>query len=64
MTREEVVQAALAVERWCKEKVDCYKTCDCPFALDEDRCFFTKEKSVPYGWELEEFLRTRGLQHD
>ena len=62
MTREEVVQAALTVERWCKEHIDCYKLCDCPFALDEDACFLSHSQYVPTDWELEEFLRTRGLK--
>ena len=60
--REDVVQAALVVERWCNEHIDLYKVCDCPFALDEDSCFLSHNKCVPDDWGLEEHLRTRGLK--
>ena len=57
INREDVVQAALTVERWCKEhRKDGY--CDCPFF--EETC----KVNYPYNyWGLEEFLRTRGLRN-
>ena len=59
MTREDVVQAALTVERWCKGAKDCS---DCPF-YDGGWCFLVKSVT-PLSWHLEEFLRARGLKHD
>lgn len=62
MNREEVVQAALKVERWCwNQSTD---VCDCPFfdAHTATKCRMTE--FVPKWWRLEEFLRTRGLKHD
>ena len=64
MTREEVVQAALKVERWCAEHMDEFNHCvKCPF------CKITGEATgkcalfyIPSEWELETFLRTRGLK--
>ena len=49
MTREEVVQAALVVERWCIS-TDC---CDCPFVRDRDvgGCKL-RSKYEPRGWGL------------
>lgn len=66
VNREDVVQSALNVQRWCKNH---YKTtkfpfgdliCDCPF-LETSRCKFyiTGE---PWTYGLEEFLRTRGMK--
>ena len=34
MNREDVVQAALTLERWCKEHYVSGKVCDCPFILN------------------------------
>ena len=56
--REDVVQAALTVERWCRDNSGCK---DCPFDAGEKYCSLG---SPPYMWELEEYLRTRGLKHD
>ena len=56
---EEVVQAALTVQRWCIVHFS-PKKCDCPFA-DGDGCFVFK-RSYPSMWNLEEFLRTRGMK--
>lgn len=59
MTREEVVQAALTVERWCKI-TDCSV---CPFFLNRHACGCKLVVPCePCGWDLEEFLRTRGLK--
>jgi len=60
MTREDVVQAALTVERWCKENKKGV-VCDCPFAQYDSCALFD---DVPASWDLEEFLRTRGMTHD
>ena len=73
INREDVVQAALMVERWCKEHEDEYGKCDCPFstplqmsetnpAIQWGKCIFTR--GVASVWGLETFLRTRGLKHD
>ncbi len=64
MTREEVVQAALKVERWCEKRQDENGNCDCPFELDCGNGFgyCTIGHDLPSDWSLETFLRTRGLQ--
>ena len=67
INREDVVQAALTVERWCKENFEKNKNgkCDCPFCqppYDEDLCRFWPCK--PRVWDMEAFLRERGLKHD
>lgn len=65
MTREEVVQAALTVERWCREKRTFVEKCDCPFGYDafEDcQLCFLFDRFEPGNWGLEEFLRTRGMR--
>ena len=75
MNREDVVQAALTVERWCKER-DGYP-CDCPFFEQREsdgayKCRLTNwrllhsdiDEQEPEMWNLAEFLRTRGLKHD
>lgn len=62
MTREEVVQAALTVERWCKEHVDSRWDCDCPFTDAKDNYPCAVIRSTPFQWGLEKFLRTRGLK--
>lgn len=61
MNREDVVQAALKVELWCREH-DCN---ECPFLRDRDvgGCKL-RSHYEPRGWYLEEFLRTRGLKHE
>ena len=65
--REDVVQAALMVERWCKAN----KTqqnggeCDCPYYFKGGKVW--KQGCIlnlPFLWNLEEFLRTRGIKHD
>lgn len=64
MTREEVVQAALTVERWCEEHCNgfiCLEKGDCPFA--NEACYLNNDVEPGY-WRLETFLRTRGLKHD
>ena len=58
MTREDVVQAALTVERWCAEHKGCG---DCPLLNDEENCMVSME--APDYWNLEEQLRTRGLKN-
>jgi hypothetical protein len=58
MNREDVVQAALMVQRWCGRYEGCT---DCPFLDDEDACMVAME--APDHWNLEEKLRTRGRKH-
>ena len=64
MTREEVVQAALTVERWCAEHRKFKDDCDCPFYKHDRVGCVMGDLSKPSGWGLERFLRTRGLKHD
>jgi len=59
MNREDVVQAALTVERWCMKHKGCR---DCPLLGNEDNCMVAME--APDYWNLAEQLRTRGLKHD
>ena len=61
INREDVVQAALMVERWCKEHNNGV-ICDCPFAEYDSCALF--DDDVPETWNLEDFLRTRGLKHE
>lgn len=60
VNREDVVQAALMLERWCKEQ-----SCgNCPFGFYKAwrlGCAVSM-KGDPKTWHLEEFLRTRGLK--
>ena len=65
MTSEEVVQAALTVERWCKKNFWSDGKCDCPFA-EKKMCWFFDEDmpEFPYRWGLENYLRTRGLKDE
>jgi len=65
--REDVVQAALMVQRYCEEhfKEDC--PCDCPFGYMNTLCrnaCALYSLFIPQDWNLEEFLRTRGLKHE
>ena len=67
MTREEVVQAALTVERWCNENCnDSSEPCDCPFCNSDGKLWgqICRVSGLPEHWKLEEWLRTRGLKHD
>lgn len=64
MTREEVVQAALTVERWCSEHSSGVvgEDCDCPFCGGK-YCALSRGEE-PSWWYLEDYLRTRGLKDD
>ena len=64
MTREDVVQAALTVERWCAENNAGVEECDCPFAVGQWYCMLIKGFESPSKWNLEKRLRARGLKHD
>lgn len=62
INREDVVQAALIVERWCAEHYDDVEGCDCPFFAPRpflDSCRLSGD--IPCEGRLEYFLRTRGL---
>lgn len=61
MTREEVVQAALKVERWCAEHRKIKGVCDCPFYRHDRVECVMGSLSKPSGWGLELHLRNRGL---
>ena len=61
INREDVVQAALVVERWCAEHcTNNNEPCDCPFA-QRASCFLDFD-AIPKYWGLEVFLRKRGLK--
>lgn len=62
VNREDVVQAALTVERWCSKNIN-LENCDCPFDHNGEKCALLNFLH-PCGWNLEEFLRTRGLKDD
>ena len=66
MTREEVVQAALTVERWCAKHRELGGVCECPFFYKDEssrwNCFLN-DRYEPGHWFLDDFLRTRGLKH-
>lgn len=64
MNREEVVQAALKVERWCAEhKTKNDDGCSCPFFDFVDGCMMINI-DPPADWNLDGFLRTRGMKRD
>lgn len=61
INREDVVQAALTVERWCREHShDC--KCDCPFRCGAYKVGCMVGVGWPMQWNLEKYLRTRGLK--
>ena len=64
VNREDVVQAALTVEKWCEERQDEYGNCDFPFTMDCGNWFGDCKigRDYPSDWCLETFLRTRGLK--
>ena len=72
MTREDVVQSALKVERWCRHNcvIGSWKReegCDCPF-YDRSGNYRTLKCALqatffPHEWDLEEWLRARGLKN-
>jgi len=61
--REDVVQAALTVQRWCIENWRPDGACDCPFRGSFNDCLL-EQGSAPRFADLEEDLRTRGLKDD
>ena len=64
--REDVVQAALTVERWCAEHFKKDGVCDCPFGYMDPFGYHACALYVsqyPVEWDLGDFLRTRGLKH-
>ena len=62
INREDVVQAALTVERWCKSHAKEKGKCECPFNA-EWFCWIG-DGSAPCGWDLEYHLSKRGLKRD
>jgi hypothetical protein len=67
INREDVVQAALTVERWCREhERGKYEDCvDCPFLYEtEGLALLCKlfPRKIPKQWKLEKYLRERGLK--
>ena len=62
VNREDVVQAALTVERWCLEHKDFGNGCDCPFSDCVGWCCLV-EDTAPFYWRLEEYLRERGIKN-
>ena len=65
INREDVVQAALTVERWGKEefpKGDCRLRCPLGSGNPWSICLLCYDDPPPMEWGLEEHLRTRGLK--
>jgi len=63
--REDVVQAALIVERWCREHWEEDTVCDCPFLCDDKKIYCSLATGfIPCVGNLEKHLRNRGLKHD
>ena len=62
LNREDVVQSALNVQRWCDEH--CQGDCDCPFRSSFVTCMLDTKIGLPYAWHLEEKLRTRGVKEN
>lgn len=60
INREDVVQAALIVERWCWEHKKDGEPCNCPLYL-VNTCWI-KTEHCPKDWILEIMLRSRGLR--
>ena len=56
VNREDVVQAALLLERWCIGR-DCRT---CPLMGEVGDCM----AKTPEVWDLEEKLRMKGMRHD
>ena len=61
LNREDAVQSALNVERWCREHHRPDGKCDCPLRKWSYDCYLIRCNEAPYEWDLEKFLRTRGL---
>lgn len=67
VNKEDVVQAALTVERYCKNHFNNTGPCDCPFTIRTAGFYFCRMycgTGYPGGWFLEEFLRNRGMKHE
>lgn len=67
LNREEVVQSALNVQRWCEEHIKQEDVCDCPFGYRNAlglHCCFLYAPQYPMEMELDEFLRTRGVKEN
>ncbi len=62
ITREDIVQSALNIERWCKTHAKA-NGCDCPLEGKVLICMLANGH-FPYKWELEEQLRRRGLKKE
>ncbi|MBQ5930208.1 MAG: hypothetical protein IIX02_05390 [Clostridia bacterium] len=61
INREDVVQAALMIYRYCSKN---YGSCEsnCPFYYRERGCALDISCS-PWCWDIEDFLRNRGLEN-
>lgn len=67
LNREDIVQSAVNVQRWCKEHIKYERfaelgECDCPFNNSKFCALFIGEP--PNDWGLEDFLRKRGLKEN
>ena len=65
--REDVVQAALTVVRWCGEHLKYTEPCDCPFfAGVTDRgeiiCAIGSVDTKPCRYDIEWWLRNKGTE--
>jgi hypothetical protein len=67
INREDVIQAALMIERWCAEefsKGDCRMNCPLGSGNPCSLCLLFYDDRPPKEWNLAERLRKRGLKHD
>ena len=58
INKEDVVQSALLLERWCKSNCGLMGCTNCPFYHNES-CFI----DMPHVWNLETKLKNRGLHN-
>lgn len=65
INREDVVQAALTVERWCTEHKKETQDCDCPFNRKDGKTWIGScLVLLPALWDLEPKLRNVGRGHE
>jgi hypothetical protein len=63
MNEKDVINAALMIEKWCKEHRNLGGNCNCPFFTKSEEiewdCFL-QDRFEPGHWFLEEFLENKG----
>ena len=65
LNREDVVQSALNVQRWCLKHIKGLD-CDCPFNMGKeyDYACILSNSGYPISWNLVQYLRNRGIKDD